>query len=165
MRFLPVSIVLFLAITSTSVTGFQPFPPGGGPPPPPPEEAVPYWAFTHPEDGMECYSDVVFIGTGPRDSLGLLSVYSYDNQFPQGVYPGELDLQVSAVVSTDPGVDWVGPTWTQQGTYCATVMPANESLNMATLSLDSPGATGADVYTLTQVGDGECVLFSIVNPW
>ena len=163
MRSLPLAIAFILAATATTVTGFQVGPGGGGSPGGGGEPAV-NWKFTHPEDGMECYSDVVCIGTGPVDSMGTNSVYSYDNQIAGGVYASELTLQVSVLVETDPGIDWVGTTWSQTGTYYATIMPALYSLNLGLLTLTGSGATGGEVNTLAQVGGGQGVLFSIVEP-
>ena len=39
------------------------------------------WKFTSPDDGMESYGEVVFIGTGPANRIGGLSIYSYSAKF------------------------------------------------------------------------------------
>lgn len=178
MKLLPLMMAIVLAVTSTAVTAFQPGPAGIGPPrgggggTPGGGGGTPGggggesqpWKFSHPEDGMQCYSEVDFVGVGPQNSVGGLALYSYDNQTPNGVYASELTLQIAVLVDTDPGIDWVGPSWALEGSYYATIMPALSSLNMALLSLTNQGAVSGDVYTLVQVNSGQGVQFSVVNP-
>jgi hypothetical protein len=112
---------------------------------------------------MEVYGDVLFIGTGPADNSGALSVYSYTG----GVYPNELQMQISVLVDTAPGTDWVGPIYDSVGDGYATIMPAIGTPNTGLLSLvNGQGAIGSsvDLGTLALLGGGEGVLFRILAP-
>lgn len=173
MRLLSLSMAVLLAATMTSASlyhmsygsmsssGMQPpppTPPGGG------TSGPVDWKFSSPANGSECFGSVVFMGTGPQSSTGGLAVYSYDNQIPGTVQPSELTLQIAMLVDTDPGIDWIGSTWNLTGSYCATILPATGTINMALLGLLGPTDPGNDVYTLTMVNSGDTVEFTVVNP-
>ncbi len=175
MRFLLLTSAILFAVTTSSANAFQLIPPpspgipgggggvggGGGTPPVP-------WRFTSPEDGAESYGNVLFSGTGPDSDLGGLSVYSYNNTIFGDVYASELQLQIGVIVDTDPGVDWMGPTYDQIGEGYATIMPALGTPNMTLLPLVDGGGTGGtggiDIDTLVTVSGGDGVLFRILQP-
>ncbi len=168
MRYLFLTVAILFAVTTSSANGFQlpslnpaPNPGGGGGTP-----TVP-WKFTQPVDGMQCYGNVLFAGTGPNSDSGGLSVYSYTNTIPGGVLASELQLQISVIVDTDPGIDWTGPIYEQVGESYATIMPALGTPNIGLLSLVGDGGfggTGTDVGTLTSLNGGQGVLFRILEP-
>jgi len=166
MRVLVIKVVILFAVTTSAANGVQAAPPasdpgstggsgGGG-------TAVP-WRFTHPDDGMECSGSVLFAGTGPDSDLGGLSVYSYTNTVPGQVVASELQLQITVIVETDPGVDWVGPIYKRVGESYATIMPALATPNITLLSLGGGGAQ-TDVGTVTSLNGGQGVLFRITAP-
>lgn len=162
MRFLFPTVAIVFAITTSSANGFQPPPPD----PDPDGTAVP-WRFSHPDDGMECFGNVLFAGTGPVSDWGGLSVYSYTNTIPGDIYASELQLQIAVIVDTDPGVDWVGPIYQQVGESYATIMPALGTPNITLLSLVGGGGYGGEetsVGTLTSLNGGQGVLFRILDP-
>jgi hypothetical protein len=134
----------------------------GNPPNSPPQ--IP-WEFTSPDDGMSSYGEVVFTGTGPNDSVGALSVYSYSNSTEGGVLGSEVQLQMTVLVDTDPGIDWVGPVYGTPGEGYATIMPAVGAPNVGLLTLIEGGGysgTGVDLGTLALLGGGDSVLFNII---
>jgi hypothetical protein len=138
--------------------------PGTSDPPnsPPPTN----WEFTSPDDGMESYGEVVFSGTGPADSIGGLSIYSYSNSTPGTVLGSEVQLQMAVLVDTDPGTDWVGPIYGTPGTSYATIMPAVGVPNVSLLTLIAGGGYAGisiDLGTLSLIGGGDSVLFNIVE--
>ena len=155
MRFLLLKVAILFAVTTASanVSQAQPPNPGGG-------GAVP-WTFSSPTDGMQCFGSVLFAGTGPVSDVGGLAIYSYTNTIPGDVYPSELQLQMSVIVSTDPGVDWVGPIYEQIGESYATIMPALGSINLTLLALDGDEI---GTSTLVSLGGGDAVLFRINEP-
>lgn len=161
MRFLLLKIVILLAVTTSAANGIHaaPQPPGDGPGNPG-GGAVP-WRFGSPEDGMEYFGSVLFAGTGPVSDFGGLSVYSYTNTIPGDVYPSELQLQMAAIVDTDPGIDWVGPIYEQVGDSYATIMPALGSLDITLLQLDGDEI---GTSTLVSLSGGQAVLFRILEP-
>ncbi len=125
------------------------------------------WTFTSPDDGSENYGEVLFAGTGPTDSLGALSVYSYSNSSAGTVLAFELQLQMSVIVDTDPGIDWVGPVFGTPGESYATIMPAVGAPNVGLLTMLGHGGVagvGVDLVTLALLGGGDSVLFRIVEP-
>ena len=168
MRLLFLTVAILFAVTTSTANGFQlaslspaPNPGGGGGTP------ALTWKFTHPLDGMQCFGNVLFAGTGPNSDAGGLSVYSYTNTIPGGVLASELQLQISVIVDTDPGIDWTGPIYEQVGENYATIMPALGVPNIGLLSLVGGGGfggTGTDVSTLTSLNGGQGVLFGIVEP-
>lgn len=154
MRSLVLKVAILFAVTTTSAIGFQATPGEGGGP------AVP-WRFTDPVDGKECQGAVLFAGTGPNSQLGGLSVYSYTDTVPGEVVASELQLQMAVIVTTDPGVEWVGPIYEQVGENYATIMPALGTLNLMLLSLDGDEI---GISTLVSLSGGQGVLFRIVEP-
>lgn len=78
-----------------------------------------------------------------------------------------MQLQISVIVDTDPGTDWVGPVYGTPGESFATIMPAVGAPNVGLLTLITGGGysgTGVDLGTLSMLGGGDSVLFSIVEP-
>ena len=110
---------------------------------------------------------MVFAGTGPLNSIGALSVYSYSNSTEGNVYGSEVQLQVSILVDTDPGTDWSGPAYSEPGEGYATIMPAVGAPNAGLLALiegDGYGGAGVDLSTLALLGGGDSVLFKVIAP-
>lgn len=116
---------------------------------------------------MESFEGVIFAGTGPNDSIGALSVYSYSNSTLGNVYGSEVQLQLAVLVDTDPGIDWSGPAYSEPGEGYATIMPAVGSPNVGLLALiegDGYGGAGVDLSTLALLGGGDSVLFKVIEP-
>lgn len=158
MRFLLLKVAILIAVTTTSANGLKaqpPTPDGGGS-----GQAIP-WEFGSPLDGMQAHGSVLFAGTGPVSDVGGLSIYSYSNTIPGDVYPSELQLQIGVIVSTDPGVDWVGPIYQQIGESYATIMPALGTINITLLALEGDEI---GTSTLVSLGGGDSVLFRIIEP-
>ena len=173
MKILSHFLAALIVVTTSSANGFQTGPPtnpptGGTPMGDPPTGGTPTtgggtpmpWIFTHPDDGMEAIGDISFIGTGPEDSIGTLSIYSYTNVTSGGVYANELQLEVSVIVDTDPGIDWVGPVYTHEGDGCAIVLPVLGAINIGLITMT--GGTGIDLASLALTYGGDAVLFHIL---
>jgi len=82
------------------------------------------------------------------------------------VLASEVQLQMTVLVDTDPGIDWVGPVYGTPGESYATIMPAVGAPHVGLLSLVEGGGyagTGVDLGTLSMLGGGDSVLFRIVE--
>jgi len=179
MKYVTLALAVILVLYTSPAMAYQlgsgglpgSTPPGSTPPgstPPSSNNAAPVpWAFTSPEDGADGFGSIFFAGTGPVDSAGALSVYSYSNTTIGTVTASEVQLQFAVIVHTDPGIDWVGPTYGAAGEGYATIMPAVGAPNVGLLTLVQGGGysgTGIDLGTLTMIGGGDSVLFRIVGP-
>ena len=177
MRFLSLQVAVMLAVTASSVDGYQ-IGPVGPPTSGRPTAGTPTtggsgggssvpWRFTHPENGTESSGNVVFMGTGPALRSGGLSVYSYHNAGLGGVFPSEVQLQIAVVIQTTPGVDWVGPAYSQVGDGFATIGSAIGTPNIGFLSFVQGGGyagSGNDLNTLIMLNGGQGALFRILEP-
>lgn len=116
-----------------------------GPLPDGPVEGGGNWTITHPADGTVANEIGAFMGSATIDGTGIFSLYSHTNVNPNNVYPSELDLIYSRIVTAGAHF-WTEPPYNNIGDWFATIYPFTQ--------LNGDNAPIYDVFSNTVVVPG-----------
>lgn len=80
------------------------------------------WTITHPADGTVATEIGAFMGSAVNHGTGVFSLYSHTNVNPNNVYPSELDLIYSTIVTAGAHF-WTEGPYNEVGDWFATIYP------------------------------------------
>lgn len=119
------------------------------------------WTFLYPTDGSQTMGPASFLGAGPANETGILSVYTQDDDIPGGTYPSELTLKRLSFVSTEGYDMWNGEPYGWNGAWFACIVSANLSEGLEDPLNPDPNNPQVDVHEMCEGFGGDGVSYSI----
>lgn len=83
------------------------------------------WTFIYPTDGMVTNQVGAFLGSASNNGTGVFSLYSHTNVNPNNVYPSELDLVYTTLVTAGAHF-WTESAYEEVGDWFATIYPLTQ---------------------------------------